>query len=299
MKLALVLNRESGSGLFNDESARSEIVEIFNNAGHEVTADPVPAKDLTTTLEKWIASDCDGIIVGGGDGTVASTADLIRGSGKFFGVLPLGTFNLEARDLEIPLEVRDAALALSQAEVKEIDLLLVNDRVCLCTTVLGFYPTLSRIRKDYHGHGWWKKTIRLAYEIAVLATRTPPLTLTIDAPDGNPPLVQKTRIAVFSPGPYEDALGIIPRRPDLATGKLMAYISRHLSRVAMVRAALRFLIGSLFDTDEMAVIETTSLQLDVKGRSSVTAMIDGEILELNLPCRMKILPKAVKVLTPA
>ncbi|YCM42944.1 diacylglycerol kinase family protein [Verrucomicrobiaceae bacterium 227] len=299
MKLALVLNWESGAGLFNEKSARDEIVGIFTKAGHEVKIDHVSAKDLNATLKKWIASDCEGLIVGGGDGTVASTADLIRGTGKFFGVLPLGTFNLEARDLEIPLEVKDAAHALSEATVQEIDLLLVNDRVCLCTTVLGFYPTLSRIREDYHGHGWWKKSLRLAYEVAILAVRTPALTLTIKARDQGTPLVEKTRIAVFSPGPYEDAMGIIPHRPDLASGKLMAYISRHLSRVSLVQAALRFLSGALFNTDEMEVIETDSLTLDVKGRSSVTAMIDGEILELELPCRMELLPKAVKVLTPA
>jgi len=299
MKLALVLNRESGDGLFHEKSARDEIVAIFENAGHEIEVDPVSAKDLAAALKKWIASDCDGLIVGGGDGTVAATADLIRGTDKFFGVLPLGTFNLEARDLEIPLEIKEAALALTDATVKEIDLLLVNNRVCLCTTVLGFYPTLSRIREDYHGQRWWKKSLRLAYEVAILATKTPPLTITIEAHEEGPPLVEKTRIAVFSPGPYEDAMGIIPHRPDLASGKLMAYISCHLSRFSLIRAAVRFLSGSLFNTDEMKVIETDSLRLDVKGRSSVTAMIDGEILELELPCRMKILPKAVKVLTPA
>ena len=54
-----------------------------------------------------MASDADVVVVGGGDGTVATAAGkLIGRTDKALGILPLGTLNLYAKDLGIPLPSR-------------------------------------------------------------------------------------------------------------------------------------------------------------------------------------------------
>ncbi len=93
-------------------------------------------------------------------------------------------------------------------------------------------------------------------------------------------------------------MGIIPNRSDLSSGKLTAYVSEHLNRTQMLMAALGYLAGKLLDTAEMTRIESCEITIDVPRRKSIPAMIDGEIVSMELPCRMKILPGALKVLRP-
>ena len=60
----------------------------------------------------------DAVIVGGGDGTVAAAATIFAGQDKPLGILPLGTFNLAARDVGMPLDWQEAAKLLVTAPVR-------------------------------------------------------------------------------------------------------------------------------------------------------------------------------------
>ena len=70
----------------------------------------VPPKQLPAALIA-AAETSDEIWVGGGDGTLRSAAELVMKRDGVLGVLPLGTMNLLARDLNIPLEIEQAVAA--------------------------------------------------------------------------------------------------------------------------------------------------------------------------------------------
>lgn len=296
MRYEAIINRHSGSGIFRDVKQQNRLKQIFTGLGHELELKVVDAPDLNDVLEKAIKSDTEALIVGGGDGTITTAARLLRGSDKALGVLPLGTFNLEARDLDIDLDPFEAARQLIDSDVVKIDLMEVNDECCLCATVIGFYPALAKSRESFHGKSWWRKSFQVIREIATVAVNSPPLNLQITSE--NATIERHTRLAAFAPGHYQEGIGIIPVRDDLSSGHLSAYISEHLSRMQMLSAAVGYLSGNLIDTEKMIRIETNELTVDVKHRRSIPTMIDGEIVSMQLPCRMRILPKALNVLRP-
>lgn len=296
MHYEAVINRNSGSGLFRDEKQQERLKRLFLANGHELDLRVVSSDDLNFTLEKAVESDAGVLLVGGGDGTITTAAKLLRGSEKALGVIPLGTFNLEARDLRIALDPFQAAEQLMDSETVEIDLLEVNDECCLCATVIGFYPALAKSREDFHGKSWWRKSIRMVKEIATVAAKSPALELEITSAEGT--VERRTRLSAFAPGHYLENIGIIPERDSLSSGYLNAYVSEHLSRPEMLSAAIGYLTGNLLDTEKMIRIETTELTVNAKRKRSIPAMIDGEIISIDLPCRMRILPKALKVLRP-
>ncbi|GAA1160912.1 diacylglycerol/lipid kinase family protein [Ornithinicoccus hortensis] len=79
---------------------------------HAACADrgwPAPTLLTTTVAEpggaqarRAVAEGADLVVVGGGDGTVRAVAEVLGGTGLPLGILPLGTANLFARNLDLP-----------------------------------------------------------------------------------------------------------------------------------------------------------------------------------------------------
>lgn len=296
MRYGVIINSKSGSGLFQDSEKQEHLRRIFAEGGHETRIRVVEPSALEDAIREMADSEVDALIIGGGDGTITTAANLLKGTGKVLGVLPLGTFNLEARDLHIALDPFEAAAQLIDSETIEIDLLTVNEECCLCATVIGFYPALAKSREDFHGRSWWAKSVRIVREIATVAVKSPALDLEIS--ENGKTIRRRTRLAAFSPGRYVESIGLIPDREELASGKLSAYVSEHLSRPQMLKAAFGFLAGRLFGTDEMTLIESSEITINVRRKRAIPIMIDGEIMTMAMPCRLRILPRALKVLRP-
>jgi len=48
------------------------------------------------------------VVAGGGDGTIKAVVSALLGTDKILGVLPLGTLNHFAKDLQIPLDLESS-----------------------------------------------------------------------------------------------------------------------------------------------------------------------------------------------
>lgn len=60
-----------------------------------------------------LAEGADAVIVVGGDGTIRDVADVLAGTGVPMGIVPAGTANLFARNLDLPLRDLDRAAAIA------------------------------------------------------------------------------------------------------------------------------------------------------------------------------------------
>lgn len=293
----LLLNRGSGGnerGL-NAEEVCATVENAFKAAGHEISSMQVEPSDIERQLKKAISQKPDTILIAGGDGTVSTGARLLGGTGIAMGVLPMGTFNLAARDLGIPLEIEDAALALADALPEEIDVLDVAGHSCLCTTIFGFYPEFSGVfEKRDHGGQWWKKTFKLlagmksTFEIA----RPIPLAWEADGEKGS----ARTKFSAFVPGRYQESTGLIPGRTDFLSGNMTAYIGTHRTSTSALRGIFDYVLGQQEHSPDVTILRASTITLRARGRSSCKVMLDGEILRLKFPIELRILPCHLKVL---
>lgn len=296
----LLLNRASGGnqrGL--DAKAVSCAVEaIFREAGHTISSSLIKPARLAQELKKAIATAPDVILVGGGDGTVSTAARLLGGTRIALGILPMGTFNLAARDLGVPLEMTAAAHFLATADTYSIDVLDVSGHACLCTTILGFYPEFSNIfeNRDHGGH-WWKKTFKLltGLRTTFMNARPIPLSWQGDGGDGS----VRTKFSAFVPGSYKNAAGLIPARTDFQSGKLTAYISTHHHPTSALRGILDYTLGRHEQNPELQLVKASRITLRAAKRKKCRAMLDGEILSLSFPIDLRILPGHLRVLASA
>lgn len=296
----LLLNRGAGGSDrgIDPEEVRRLVEAAFGAAGRAISTTIAEPRNLVAALRRIAAERPDILIVGGGDGTVATAAKELGGTGVALGVLPMGTFNLAARDLGVPLDVGEAARFLAKAEPVEIDVLDVNGAACLCTTVLGFYPEFSETfeRRD-HGGRWWRKALRLLTGLPEHFRRARPLGLRWSA--GSRQGRVRSKFAAFVPGRYRESGGVVPAREGLRTGKLTAYLGSQLDPADALRAVADFVSGRHESNPDLHIVEAASMEIRIGRKRRCKAMIDGEILRLRTPLRLKILPRHLKVLAAA
>lgn len=305
-RFAIVLNEQSGAvAKLGREAIAETLAGVLAEGGATAVFHWVDGDGLLPKLDELVAgygkpsepSAFDALIVGGGDGTVASVAGRLAGTGVPMAVLPLGTFNLAARDFGMPLDLAGAARALLTARVRKVDALEVQGRLSLCFTVLGFYPALKLARPEHHG--WW--IVRALWNVADAFRRAatfPALDL-VFLHEGEATRA-RTRMVLITNNEYEDVFGLLPRRTGLDDGYFTAYVSRHRSRRGMLRSVLAWLMGRWTQDARLLKLSATEMEIDSPGhrRRTLPIVIDGEIARVTLPLKIKTLPRHLDILVP-
>ncbi len=297
----LLINRASGGterGLLASDVC-DMVQDVFHGKGHQINSRVIEPDQVEEEIKAALAEKPDAILIGGGDGTVSTAGRLLGGTGVALGILPMGTFNLAARDLGVPLDITAAAEFLADAEALPVDVLEVAGHTCLCTTILGFYPEFSNIfeKRDHGGH-WWKKSLKMLTNIPKIFARARPLALAWSA-DGKVGRA-RTKFAAFVPGSYKSSAGLVPARTDFRSGTMTCYIGRHKTAGAALKAMFDYVLGRHEQNPELEVLKAAEVELRASNRKHCTVMLDGEILRLKLPVHLRIIPGHLQVLsTPA
>jgi len=91
-----------------------------------------------------VAAGAKLVLVCGGDGTVAACAGALAGTGVTMAVIPAGTGNLLARNLDLPLELPAALDVAFEGSVRQFDVLEAGDTRFVVMAGLGFDAALIR-----------------------------------------------------------------------------------------------------------------------------------------------------------
>ncbi|PRA04034.1 diacylglycerol kinase [Arthrobacter sp. MYb229] len=119
-KVGLVIN-PSKSGA---DEARDAVAHVCAEAGLEepLVFETTPENAGQEAAQNALDAGCDTIIAAGGDGTIRAVAEVLEGTETTLGLLPLGTGNLLARNVEVPLDdLHTAALVAVRGMVRRID----------------------------------------------------------------------------------------------------------------------------------------------------------------------------------
>jgi diacylglycerol kinase family enzyme len=291
------MNSKAGAvvGDSPDQTAR-RIEQLFAAAGTEAQVVVAEGSNLEEAIGRFRDSDVDAVVVAGGDGSVATAAKAMAGSAKPLGVLPMGTFNLFARDLQVPLELEQAVLALAGAHVQQVDTAEVNGKLFLCNSVMGLMPSLVDARESIRGKSLPQRLWDMALAVGRLVRRYPRLTVTVDLGKGSQTIT--VRSLAVTCNPYEEKLGELPMRPRLDTGRLALYQVGHRGRLGMLWLLVSLVLGRW--KESTAVSEWMAPQLTIAGRGAgIQVVNDGELLNLALPLHYRIHPNELAVLMPA
>lgn len=121
-----------------------------HNIPLEIIEFPVPGENILKTVGQINAENADLFIAAGGDGTISLLSNQLINTDKPLGIIPLGTGNLLAQELKIPLNL-DKALAIITNENSNtfvMDTIMLEDRRCLLNVSVGLIPKVMKSTKS-------------------------------------------------------------------------------------------------------------------------------------------------------
>lgn len=294
MRVALVINAAAGS--VNGKAGPDAIRDALRAAGIDIAEESGSDAPLPDRLKA--ASGLAGItaiVVAGGDGTIACAAQVLTGQDVPLAILPLGTMNLLAKDLGLPLDLDGAVAVLRAVAVRAIDVGEVNGRVFLINSVLGLPARMAKHREARRGRMGAVDYLRMAMGLVRHVGRYPRLTAT-GSIDGHERRLSVRALAVIN-NDYDEAPGQILTRSTVDGGRLTLYLFPKLSVPGMLRLGLGFAMGSWRHLPGLERHAVTDLTITAP-RRSLRVMNDGEVSLMASPLTYRIRPRALRVIVP-
>ncbi len=113
------------------------------------------AGHATEIADEAVKKNIPVVIAIGGDGTVNEVGKALINSKTALGIIPTGSGNGLARELEIPMKPKLAIESLNTPIFKQIDVCFVNDLPFFCTSGIGFDAHCAEIFSKMSGRGLW------------------------------------------------------------------------------------------------------------------------------------------------
>ncbi|WP_338661644.1 diacylglycerol kinase family protein [Pararoseomonas sp. SCSIO 73927] len=294
-RAVLVMNERAGT-LAGRPDLPALIEAALRRVGFDLTVIHGHGDDIAARLEVAIATDAPIVLVGGGDGTIRGAAARLAGTDRVLGVLPLGTLNLLARDLAIPLDPLAAAEALARAETRPIDVGEVNGQVFLCQSVIGIPNTIGRTRQRFRRKGGLYAVLRAALAVLRALLRQRPMRLMVNAPGWQKPWRLWTRAMSIVNNGYEEGTGLMFHRSRLDSGTLYLYVSKNFSIGWTAKMMIAMALGMWKRRSDIHILTSPAFAIHSR-RRRLLVMNDGEGSVLRTPLQYALRPRALHVLS--
>jgi YegS/Rv2252/BmrU family lipid kinase len=288
--IALIVNPHAGGGRAAKSlpvvQARLRTLGVDHHT--ELTRDLSHAQELARSA----AAAGEPAVVLSGDGLVGAVAHVLRGHpDAVMGVLPGGRGNDFARVAGIPLDVEAACDVIANGTPTPVDLGDVDGNTFIGIASLGFDSEANRIANEappqlgalVYAYGAlralaaWKHA---SYEVVV---------------DGRARAFSGWSVACANSKAYGGGMFMAPDA-DLHDGKLDVVISEATTKAKFLRVLPAVFKGR--HVDEPTVHVLRGVEVRISADRPFTVYADGDPIG-ELPCTVRAVPDAVKVLLPA
>lgn len=155
-KLFFIINKFSGAGF--RPKLEGKILDACHGHNTECTIEFTSGRGHATQLAARAIGQYDAVIAVGGDGTVNETAQGLVNSETPLGILPKGSGNGLARHLGVPMQLEPALAALFTSRVVRIDTFLLNNKLSINVSGIGFDGHVANLFGNQQKRGFWGYT---------------------------------------------------------------------------------------------------------------------------------------------
>ncbi|MBY0433267.1 MAG: YegS/Rv2252/BmrU family lipid kinase [Cyclobacteriaceae bacterium] len=289
-KVFFIINKYSGTGF--QSAIEGRIIDVCSRLGLEGTLEFTQHKGHATELAcQAVSQNFSRVFAMGGDGTVNEVAQALTHTSTALGILPKGSGNGLARHLKIPLKLEKAIELLGPHEVINMDTLLINGRLSVNVSGIGF---------DAHVAGQFGKDGKrglLSYARLALTEFRSFKEFEVMAMIDSIPVKEKSFIIALANSSQFGNNALVAPHASVQDGMMDVCFIQKVPFTQAVGFALKMFSGKL-DHSSYVVIKKAK-RFEATLTSSMPFHVDGEPRASEKKFIAEIQPASLKVIVPA
>lgn len=266
------------------------IRNYFSDKPHQVEFYVLNGKDDKASIRHYIERiNPHKIIAVGGDGTVKILAEIVKETSIALGILPAGSANGMARELDISTNPEDALQIIENGRIVQVDAIRINEeQICIHLSDIGLNAMLVKYFESSPTRGWWgygRAVARMLFEKQKMRVQ---LNL-----DGELIKRKAYMVSFANARKYGTGANINPEG-DVSDGMFEVVIVRKLNLLEIYKSIFT---NRTFHPDKIEVFSVRSVELSCQRR--VYFQVDGEYLGRYSKLKARIMPGVLKMILPA
>lgn len=283
-KILALVNPESGTA---DKAKEA----LSNHGAFEVRE--VEPERWPETLVGAIAEGRRRVVVAGGDGSIATAARALAGTGVELAIVPGGTLNHFAHDLGLPDDMATAVdVAAGDAPMARADVGYVNGELFLNTSSVGAYVRLVRTREQLEPWlGYWLASMFAAIRVFAGIPR-----FEVEVEVDGVARRYRTPIVFVGVGERELKLPSLGKRVPNGRRGLHVFVVKGRTRAGLLALAFAAVARGVRSTGRTPKLDSFLVDrccVIVRRRGPVS--LDGEIVRLDTPLAYELRRDALNV----
>lgn len=291
-QIHFILNPKAGKG--NNRIDKSLLGKYFNEKHFLLVVKPTNYKNHAIRLtQESISENADIIVACGGDGTINEVASCLINSNIILGIIPIGSGNGLASNLNIPKKINAALALIKTSKAKHIDVGQLNNHYFFSNTGIGFD---AQVIKNYEASN--ERTL-VSYIKATLKSLKKVNNLSDVETTINGKKIKHKPFLIFISNSNELGYNVsLTPKASLEDGKLDILIVKKIGVFKIFLFTLLMLLKRHHKLKEVDCYQTKELIITQKQKSIFQIQIDGEFRMIkNNTIHITILEKALKVIS--
>jgi diacylglycerol kinase (ATP) len=286
-KILFIINPVSGGQ--EKHSREAEIRDYFQDLPHTVEFYLLNGKSDKVSIKHHIDSvNPDKIVAVGGDGTVKLLAEMLKGTNRILGIIPAGSANGMAKELNIPINMKDALDIIVNGQAQFIDAILINNKeICIHLSDMGLNAMMVKYFHGYNKRGMWgyaRSVFRVLWEKQKIYA-------TISTDKGT--IKRKAYMIVLANASKYGTGATINPAGKLDDGLFEVVVVRKLHLWSILKMLLKH---KTFNTEKIEIIHTKKVTLSSLRKSYF--QVDGEYRGRLREIRAEIFPHCINLMLP-
>ncbi len=293
-KLQLIVNPISGGGY--SLKILPDVVGILEQSGCEVEVFKTSGRGDAQREASGVSDGYSAVVAMGGDGTINEVVHGLLDSGRDVpvGLIPLGTANVLARELGVPLDYKQACHVIAGGNTRRIDVARDEKRHFVLMAGIGFDAEVVRIIEA----GRRGSISVFAYAMPILKTfwnyNYPRFSVEVD---GRSLGEASGSMFISNARRYTSPL-VITNKARVDDGELDVLIFRESGRLKMLKYTLGILFWRADWFSDVTYVTGKEIRVTLLDETKELAyQIDGD-LGGTVPQKFSVVPAALSVLVP-
>ncbi|MDB5224311.1 MAG: diacylglycerol kinase [Chitinophagaceae bacterium] len=288
LKILFVINPVSGTKA--KIAWEPAIRNYFVNLQHSFDFFLLDGKDDATSLKYWIEKlQPERVIAVGGDGTISLVAEQLLGKNIVMGILPAGSANGMAKELDIPIDVNEALDIILNGVIKPCDAIRINDKeICLHLSDLGFNAQLIKYFDQGNLRG------KLGYFLKVFKVLWRKRLMNVTIQTNKEEIKRRAFMVVIANASKYGTGALINPEGDLDDGLFEIVVVRRINFISVLKMFLQF---KRFNPKKVELFRAESAVFTTTKKTHF--QVDGEYLGRVSNVKAEILKSQLKLILPS